>query len=128
MSKEKINYLISESEYLIMEYLWNQEEGKTFGEIVTYLNDVCQKDWRKQTINTFIKRLKDKGLINTQNNIKRRIYYPSLSYVEYKQGKAKELINELYGGSMYTFLSAFSGDQKLDENTANELRKILEEL
>ena len=99
-----------------------------FGYIVTYLNETCQKNWTKQTINTFIKRLKDKGLINTHNNIKKRIYYPSLSYTEYKQGEAKELINELYGGSMYTFLSAFSGGQKLDENTANELRKILEEL
>ena len=67
-------------------------------------------------------------MINTHNNIKKRIYYPSLSYTEYKQGEATELINELYGGSMYTFLSAFSGGQKLDENTANELRKILEEL
>lgn len=128
MSKEKIKYLISESEYLIMEYLWHHEEGKMFADIVTYLNETCQKNWTKQTINTFIKRLKDKGLINTHNNIKKRIYYPSLSYTEYKQGEATELINELYGGSMYTFLSAFSGGQKLDENTANELRKILEEL
>ena len=107
MSKEKIKYLISESEYLIMEYLWHHEEGKMFADIVTYLNETCQKNWTKQTINTFIKRLKDKGLINTHNNIKKRIYYPSLSYTEYKQGEATELINELYGGSMYTFLSAF---------------------
>lgn len=71
MSKEKIKYLISESEYLIMEYLWNHEEGKMFGDIVTYLNETCQKNWTKQTINTFIKRLKDKGLINTHNNIKK---------------------------------------------------------
>ena len=50
-----------------------------------------------------------------------------MTYTEYKQGEARDFINELYGGSMYAFLSTFSGGQKLDKNTAKELRKILEE-
>ncbi|MDE7476862.1 MAG: BlaI/MecI/CopY family transcriptional regulator [Lachnospiraceae bacterium] len=128
MAERKVKYLISESENMIMEYLWKQEGGKTFREIVEYLNDMCQKDWRKQTINTFIKRLTDKGLIASECMGKRRVYYPAMSYTEYKQGEAKEFLQEFYDGSMYAFLSTFSGGQKLDENTASDLRKILEEL
>ena len=33
MAERKVKYLISESESMIMEYLWKQEEGKTFGYI-----------------------------------------------------------------------------------------------
>ena len=113
---------------MIMEYLWRQEGGKTFRELTTYLNDTCKKDWKKQTINTFIRRLIDKGLIIvSQNTGNKKVYYPAMTYTEYKQGEARDFINELYGGSMYAFLSTFSGGQKLDKNTAKELRKILEE-
>lgn len=128
MSETKIKYLISESESMIMEYLWRQEGGKTFRELTAYLNDTCKKDWKKQTINTFIRRLIDKGLIIvSQNTGNKKVYCPAMTYTEYKQGEARDFINELYGGSMYAFLSTFSGGQKLDKNIAEELRKILEE-
>ncbi|MDE6363747.1 MAG: BlaI/MecI/CopY family transcriptional regulator [Lachnospiraceae bacterium] len=127
MSETKIKYLISESENMIMEYLWKHESGKTFRDITEYLNDICQKDWKKQTINTFIRRLIDKGLVVSQNAEHKKVYYPAMTYTEYKQGEARDFINELYDGSMYAFLSTFSGGQKLDKNTAEDLRKILEE-
>ena len=125
MTERKVRYLISESEGMIMEYLWNQEEGKTFGDITEYLNTTCQKEWKKQTINTFIRRLMEKGLIVSQNSLKRRVYYPSMSYTDYRQWEAKDFLSEFYGGSMKMFLSAFSGGGKLDEDTANELKEIL---
>ena len=128
MAERKVRYLISESESIIMEYLWKQEEGKTFGDITEYLNTTCQKEWKKQTINTFIRRLMEKGLIVSQNAVKRKVYYPAMSYLEYKQGEAKDFLGEFYGGSVKTFLSAFSGGGKLDEETANELKEILEEM
>ena len=112
---------------MIMEYLWKHEGGKTFRELTEYLNDTCQKDWKKQTINTFIRRLIDKGLIIvSQNTGHKKVYNPAMTYTEYKQGEARDFINELYGGSMYAFLSTFSGGQKLDQHTADDLRKILE--
>ena len=111
-----------------MDYLLNQVDGKTFGDITEYLNNNCQKDWKKQTINTFITRLTEKGLIISQNSVKKRVYYPAMSYVEYKQGEAKDFLSEFYGGSMKTLLSAFSGGGKLDEDTARELREMLEEM
>ncbi|MCI8899482.1 MAG: BlaI/MecI/CopY family transcriptional regulator [Lachnospiraceae bacterium] len=128
MAERKVKYLISESESMIMEYLWKQEEGKTFGDITEYLNTTCQKDWKRQTINTFIKRLTEKGLLVSQNTVKKRVYYPAMNYTEYKQGEAKDFLGEFYGGSVKTFLSAFSGGGKLDEETANELKEMLEEM
>lgn len=125
--KKPVKYLISESEGIIMDYLWKHEEGKIFREIMEYLNVSCQKVWKKQTVNTFISRLTNKGLVVAKNCRGNRKYFPAMSYTEYKQGEAKNILNEFYEGSVYTFLSTMSGGQKIDSETADELRKILEE-
>lgn len=130
MAEKTVKYLISESEGKIMEYLWEQNEGKLFSEIMDYLSNKCGKNWKKQTVNTFIKRLSDKGLIcskNGKNSKIGKLYYPALSYAEYKQGEAKDILDELYQGSVYRFISALSGGHKLDQDTADTLKKILEE-
>ena len=115
--------MISESENKIMEFLWDQEDGKYFNEIMTYLNTKYDKNWKKQTVNTFIKRLTDKGLIISI--IKQ--YFPAISYNEFKKGEAESMLNQLYQGSVFSFLSALTGGKKIDSEVAESLKKILEE-
>lgn len=127
MKKNQIKYEMSDSENKIMEYLWNNDQGKYFNEIMEYLNVTYQKDWKKQTVNTFLKRLADKGLISSQSNGNSKIYYSAMSLEEYKKGEAESFLEEFYHGSVYTFLSALSGGKKIDEKTAEKLREMLEE-
>ncbi len=127
MDLKKIKYEMSESEALIMEYLWESEDKRYFAEIVEYLNRELHKNWKKQTINTFIKRLCDKGLIVWDSVGRNKHYYPAVSTEEYKKGEAESFLKEFYQGSVYTFLSALSGGKKIDEKTAEELRTMLEE-
>lgn len=126
-SKKPIKYLISDSEGIIMDYLWKEKEGKLFREIMEYLNVECQKPWKKQTVNTFINRLTNKGLVVSENCGGNKKYSPALNYTEYKQGEAKNFLDVFYSGSVYTFLSTLSGGQKIDSSIADELRKFLEE-
>ena len=126
-SNKPIKYLISESEGIIMDYLWSQKEGKLFREIMEYLNVTCQKPWKKQTVNTFINRLTKKGLVVSENCGGNKKYSPALNYTEYKQGEAKNFLDLFYSGSVYTFLSTLSGGQQIDKDTADELKKILED-
>lgn len=126
-AKKPIKYLISDSERIIMDYLWDQEDGKMFREIMEYLNVTCQKPWKKQTVNTFINRLTNKGLVVSENCGGNKKYSPAMNYTEYKKGEAKNFLNVFYNGSVYTFLSTLSGGQKIDKDTADELKKILEE-
>lgn len=126
-AKKPIKYLISDSERVIMDYLWGQKEGKLFREIMAYLNGECQKPWKKQTVNTFINRLTNKGLIVSVNCGGNKKYSPAVDYTEYKKGEAKNFLNVFYNGSVYTFLSTLSGGQKIDTDTADELRKVLED-
>lgn len=124
--KKNIIYEMSQSESLIMHYLW-REGAKSFVEIMTYLNKEEGRDWKKQTVNTFIKRLTDKGLITADETRKNRVYYAAVTNTEYEQGKAVKLLNDYYGGSIGSFLSALTGGKGVDKRFADELRSAVEE-
>lgn len=124
--KKNIVYEMSQSEGLIMHYLW-REGAKSFVEIMTYLNKEEGRDWKKQTVNTFIKRLTDKGLVTADETGKNRVYYAAVTNTEYEQGKAVKLLNDYYGGSIGSFLSALTGGKGVDKRFADELRSMVEE-
>ena len=122
---KKIIYEMSQSESLIMNFLWH-EGAKSFVEIMTFLNEKEGKDWKKQTVNTFIKRLSDKGLITADETGKNRMYYAAVTKMEYEKGKAEKFLSDFYDGSVYVFLSALTGGQGIDQKFADELRSMVE--
>ena len=124
MSKNII-YEMSQSESLIMKFLW-KEGAKSFMEIMTFLNEEEGKEWKKQTVNTFIKRLSDKGLITADETGKNRVYHAAVTNSEFEKGKAQKLLNDFYGGSVYSFLSALTGGRGVDKSFADELKSAVE--
>lgn len=124
MSKNII-FEMSQSESLIMNFLW-KEGAKSFVEIMTFLNEKEGKEWKKQTVNTFIKRLSDKGLIMADETGKNRVYHAAVTIAEFEKGKAKKFLNDFYGGSVYSFLSALTGGKGVDKKFADDLRILVE--
>ena len=78
---------LSDSELLIMQFLWteaeNGREGKTFSEIQSYASDVLGKTWKKQTVNTFLTRLKGKNFVSVENRSGKHLYITSMSRTDY---------------------------------------------
>lgn len=124
---KKVRYEITESERLIMDYLWDSSTSKNFAEIMGYLEKSEGKEWKKQTINTFLKRLINKGLVDSETNGKVKFYKPSIEKNEYMQGEAQAYLNHSYNGSLGNFISALSGGKKIDSEFAEQLRKIFED-
>lgn len=52
---------LSDTELMIMEYLWAQNTPKTFSEIKAFFEATTSKNWKKQTLSTFLLRLVKKG-------------------------------------------------------------------
>lgn len=127
MKKEKIKFEMSESEQLIMRYLWEHPEGKLFPEIFDFLNATYEKKWAKQTVNTFILRLADKNLIHIDKKARQSTYYAAITEEEFHQGEAQEYLNTFHQGSLFNFISALTGGQQIDSATADELKKILKD-
>lgn len=54
---------LSDAEFMIMDYLWSQNTPKTFSEIKSFFDITTDKNWKKQTLNTFLLRLVKKGYL-----------------------------------------------------------------
>lgn len=119
---------ISDTGFLILEYLWSRENPARFSEIMDYCNNVKGKDWKKQTINTFLTRLAQKGFITVDKRYTRALYSPTLTEEEYYQRQAQKMVEESYNGSIKNFLSAFTGNRKLTNKEKNELLDYIERL
>lgn len=117
---------MSQSESLIMDYLWKNDGGKGFSEIMEYLNGELHKNWKKQTINTFIRHLIDKGLVSADTSQKSRRYSAALTPTQYARGKAKKILADYYDGSVEVFISALTGGKQLSGKVADELRGMIE--
>ena len=83
---------ISPSERSIMVYIWMEEEagrkGKGFGDIFTAMGDGIAK----QTVNTFMMRLSQKGFLTHEGREGKRVYYSNVSRQEY----AFSLLHDIY--------------------------------
>lgn len=118
----------SEAELLILEYLWEKKTPATFSEILNYLHEKKNKDWKKQTVSTFLLRLVQKGLLFVDKSSRKASYSPALTSEEFYQDYANWILDTSFGGSLKNFIAAFTGNQKLSHEEKDELIDYIERL
>lgn len=119
---------MSATEFYILKYLWSRETPVTFSEIMTHFNEEEKKEWKKQTVNTFLTRLAQKGFLNIDKSGKRAIYIPSVSRKKYYEDYAQQIIEDSYEGSLKNFVCAFTENHKLTSNEKEELLTYIHSL
>ncbi|MDO4296850.1 MAG: BlaI/MecI/CopY family transcriptional regulator [Lachnospiraceae bacterium] len=112
---------ISGAELDIMQYLWKREDGAAFAELLTYFNETREKEWCKQTLNTYLLRLNNRGLITKEKRGSKTIYSPAMTELRYRQLCAEEILNESYGGVLSNFLTALAGRDKITKADAQKI-------
>ena len=83
---------LSDTELMIMEYLWSQNIPKTFSEIKAFFEATTNKNWKKQTLSTFLLRLVKKEALYANHQEAKVTYYPALSSEEYYQQYTSQII------------------------------------
>ena len=121
----KKEYGLTSTEMEIMEFLWSQEKDVSFKEILTYANEKLHKDWKRQTLSTYLKNLQMAGLVKAIERKKNYSYYAACTKEEHIHKWTKDLVKKSYGNSIEKFMVAFSGGKKLDKEVADQLRKLL---
>ena len=119
---------MSATEFYILKYLWSRETPATFSEIMTHFNEEEKKEWKKQTVNTFLTRLAQKGFLNIDKSGKRAIYIPSVSRKKYYEDYAQQIIEDSYEGSLKNFVCAFTENHNLTSNEKEELLTYIHSL
>lgn len=130
MNNKKIFKELSETEKEIMNFLWScEEKGEvlSFGEILDYFNTEKNRDWKKQTLSTYLLKLSEQELITGTRKGRTILYSPIITPQKYEKSKAKGLLDRMYEGSVSKFMSALYDGEKIPEDDINELKKWLED-
>lgn len=114
-------YDIPESEREVMEMLWKFPQGIKQSALLERLNE-AGKDWKRQTVNTFITRLEEKGLVRRES----RTVWATMSKEDFSNLQVEDVVENVYGGMFSNLVLAFARDNKLTKEDAEQLKKIVE--
>lgn len=117
-----MNFFLPETEKEIMNILWAKKQWMSGAEFWEYFN-ANGKSCKRQTINTYLTRMAEKGLL-VKHQCK---YMYAYTKEEFDQKKANEVL-DMYEGSLKNFLSAITGGKKITHEEAEELRTYIDSL
>ncbi|MEA4988054.1 MAG: BlaI/MecI/CopY family transcriptional regulator [Anaerovorax sp.] len=114
---------LSETEMEVMQIIWASAHPMTSSELLDIFARDKGKEWKGQTMATFLARLVEKGvLISTKQQGRTNIYEPCMSPEEYRSQEAKSLLKTLYEGSVKNFLATLYDGKELTKDEIAELR------
>lgn len=113
---------LSDTEMELMQVIWKINQPVKSNELLTIFAEDKGRDWKGQTIATFLSRLVDKGVLLVKREGRTNIYIPRLSLKEYKKKEAQGLLDTLYQGSVKNFLATLY-DKKIPSDELHELKE-----
>lgn len=118
-----MKYELTDTEKEILNYLWNNGKWTSGAEFWEYFNNNGRPS-KRQTVNTFLTRMTEKGLLVKHG----KKYMYAYSRNEFEQQRAKEVLNEMFDGSVKKFLTALTGTQQITVSAADDLKKYIDDL
>ena len=118
---------LSDSGLEVMKVLWEKGEPMSFGELLDYFNVHTKKEWKKQTLNTFLFRMQQKNLLQITTEGRYKQYIPAMTREEYLLAESKAFLNKNYQGSIVKMFAAFNGGEVLGKDEISQLKQLLEE-
>lgn len=114
-------------EMLIMKCIWDTPEELALSQLVEMVNERFDKDWRPQTISTYLAHLVRKGYLTMRRQGKVFLYHPEVTEEKYRETQVGEICN--YWGNTGTpkeFMSALFDTDEQDE--VENLQKLIDDL
>lgn len=116
---------LTEAESIIMEILW-RDGPTTSSKIRKEIKDVL--NWSRQTVNTYLNRLVEKGLVEIEQISSRAYhYYPSISRDEYAADRTGSILNKYYDGLPH-MIAGLIKNEKISDGELDELERLVQEL
>lgn len=97
---------LTDCEELIMKTLWDAEKELGLMEITRRVNDTYHKDWKPQTVSTFLARLVRKSYLESYRQGRIFLYRILVPQEEYVGEMAERFITFWNQGSVEDFLAA----------------------
>lgn len=113
-----MSYHINESEYRLMDILWDVEPVNSM-ELV----GLCRErlGWKKSTTYTILRSLGEKQIVRNENATVRTL----VSRGQIQRQESKEFLEKKFRGSLPAFIAAFLQEEKLTKKEAKELQELI---
>ncbi len=114
-----MNDALGEMEYRFAELIWSNAPVKS-GQLVKMAQDAF--GWKKSTTYTMLKRLCTRGLFENEGGLVKAV----LQREDYHLKQGEKVLAEGFGGSLPSFLAAFTRKKRLSGEEIRELRNLIE--
>ena len=101
------------------EIIWDHEPIAS-GQLVKIADE--RLGWKKSTTYTVLRKLCEKGLFQNIDGIVTSV----ISKAEFDSAKSHKFVDDHFGGSLPSFIAAFTGRKKLSEKEADKIQKIID--
>ena len=115
-------------EVLVMKCIWETDHDMALPEIMGKIRDRFQKDWKPQTVSTFLTRLVKKDFLNMYRQGRSFLYHPLVEEQEYGKGQIAKCVDLWYNNDADLFLSALNKQRKLKKEEIERIRALIDEL
>jgi predicted transcriptional regulator len=126
MAKPKGVTTPSDREMEVMSVIWTSGSG-TVAEVQTALRALKVPDLAYNTVLTYLRSLRAKGWVRTEDEGRAHRYFPTVSRESARGGALRRLTALMYEGSRELLLTQLVSDRRLPPGTLQRLRRLLEE-
>lgn len=128
MRKMEKYRVLTASETLVMKCIWDAEEEMSLAKILEVVNQTYHKDWKYQTVSTFLAILVKKGFIYPEREGHKVLYKILIEQDKYKAQQFQEFVNFWNKGSISQFLTTLYHKKNISDSEIEELRRALDRI
>ncbi len=121
-------YEISTCERMVMKIIWESEEDPDLAHVMNGVNQEFGKNWKPQTVSTFLARLVKKGYLSVYRKGRYSYYQPLVSKDEFKTSTVSENIRYFNQGNIGAFVCGLFDNMKLSKEDKERIKKKIDEL
>lgn len=119
---------LTECELLIMKVIWHSEEPLSIQEITARINQNYKKDWKVQTVSTFLSRAVKKEYLSMKRQGRLFYYSPLVSEEEYGKKEIKKCVDFWGNGKVDSLVASFAEVRKLTNEEKDSIRRLLDDM
>jgi BlaI family penicillinase repressor len=113
---------ISPAEWEVLDVLWDKAPA-TAAEVFAELPQ--DKNWHPKTVNTFLARLAEKGIVSVRREGKSNVYEPLKTREQCIRAEGESFLNRVFRGAFGPMLLHFVEQAELSPEEIRELERVL---
>lgn len=119
---------LTDSELLAMKTIWESGEPLSVQEIMERTNQKYGKQWKVQTVSTFLGRMVKKGYLKMERRGRIFYYDPLVTEESYRKRELDRQIAFWGDGSMDRLVASFTKVTRLTEEEKERIRRLLDDM